>query len=88
MECECPCSIVDWAKAGHTIARLLDQRGKVSISPFTKKKGIFFVEKVEEALFLPDLGAIKAKGGPSAMLKKWSPRENSVVLGKFKRWWV
>ena len=36
--CECPCSIVDWAEVRHSIARLLGQKGMVSISPFTNRK--------------------------------------------------
>lgn len=41
--CECPCSIVDWDKVRHVVARLLGQKGKVFI--FTERKGIFFCRK-------------------------------------------
>lgn len=39
--CEWLCSIVDWAEARHTVARLLDQKGTVSISPFMERKEFF-----------------------------------------------
>ena len=46
-----------------------------------ERKGILFVEKVEEASFLLDLGVFRVTGGPSAVLRKWFPRKILTGLG-------
>ena len=53
-----------------------------------ERKGILFVETVEEASFLPNLGVFRVTGGPSAVLRKWFPRIILVVLDTVRRGWV
>ena len=49
---------------------------------------MLFVETVEAASFLPDLGVFRVTGGSSAVLRKWFPRKILVVLGTVRRGWV
>ena len=48
----------------------------------------FFVETIEEALFLQDLRLLKIKGGYIVELRRWSSKENSKVEGKFRGSWI
>lgn len=57
----------------------------VSIVPITARKVLFFVEKLEEASFLQDLGFFRVKGGYIALVRRWSPRANMMALCKFRR---
>ena len=43
---------------------------------------------IEEALFLQDLRFIKNERGNSVQLRRWSPKENSKVEGKFRGGWI
>ena len=56
--------------------------------PSQAKKVFFFVETIKETLFLQDLRFIKIEGGNSVQLRRWSPKENSIVEGKFKGGWI
>ena len=85
MVCECPISFVDWAKVVRALARFLGQKGVVTIVPFSIGKGLFFIETVEETTFLQELGIFKIQGGYTVKLRRWSPREKTKVLGKFRR---
>ena len=60
----------------------------VTIVPFSSGKGLFFVETIEEAFSLQELRFLKVKGGYTTHLRRWSPRENSKVEGKFKEGWI
>ena len=56
----------------------------VTIVLFYVGKGLFFIETVEETTFLQELGIFKIQGGYTVKLRRWSPREKTEVLGKFK----
>ena len=60
----------------------------VTIVPFSIGKGLFFIETVEETTFLQELGIFKIQGGYTVKLRRWSPREKTKVLGKFRRGWI
>ena len=79
---------VNWVKVGRAMARRLGHKGVVTIVPFAGGKGWFFVETLEEALSLHDSRSIRIKGGIRVLLRRWSPKENSEVEGKFKEGWI
>ena len=66
----------------------LGHKGVVTIVPFAEGKGLFFVETLEEALSLHDSRSIRIKGGIRVLLRRWSPKENSEVEGRFKEGWI
>ena len=86
--CECHASSVNWVEVGRALAKRLGHKGVVNIVPFSGGKGLFFVETIEEALPLHDLRFIRIKGGPTILLRRWSPKENSVIEGKFREGWI
>ena len=86
--CECNADSVKWVEVGRVVARSLRKKGVATIVQFLGQKGVFFVEKIEEALFLQDLRVIKIEGGNSIQLRRWSPKENSEVEGKFRGGWI
>ena len=86
--CECSEDNVKWAEVGRAVARRLRKKGVATIVPFSSGKGVFFVETIDEALFLQDLRFIKIEGGISVQLRRWSPKENSIVKGKFRGGWI
>ncbi|RVW53507.1 hypothetical protein CK203_104065 [Vitis vinifera] len=86
--CECLASFVNWAEVGWAMAKRLGHKGVVTIVPFANGKGLFFVETLEEAFSLHDSRFIKIKGGITVLLRRWSPKENSKVEGKFKEGWI
>ena len=86
--CECQDGAVYWAEAGRAMARRLGHKGVVTIVPFAEGKGLFFVETLEEALSLHDSRSIRIKGGIRVLLRRWSPKENSEVEGRFKEGWI
>ena len=88
MVCECSADCGKWAEIGRAVARSLGKKGVATIVPFSGGKSVFFVETVEEALFLQDLRFIKIEGGNSLQLRRWSPKENLEVEGKFRGGWV
>ena len=57
----------------------------VTIVPFSVGKGLFFIETVEETSFLQELEIFNSQGGYTVQLRRWSPREKTEVLGKFRR---
>ena len=88
MVCECTTDCDNWVEVGRALARRLRQKGVVTIVPFLGRKGLFFLETIEEALSLKDLRFLKIKGGYTIQLRRWSPRENSEVVGKFRGGWI
>ena len=86
--CECLTSFVNWAEVGHALVRFLGQKGMVTIVLFFVEKGLFFVETFEEASSLQELRFLKVKGGYTIHLRRWSPRVNTEVLGKFREGWI
>lgn len=68
---------------GHVVARFWVK--KAWCVPFTARKVLFFVEKLEEASLLQDLGFFRVKGGYIALVRRWSPRANMMALCKFRR---
>ncbi|KAJ9688892.1 hypothetical protein PVL29_014509 [Vitis rotundifolia] len=79
-----------WARAvvGRAVARKLGKKGVVTIVPFSSGKGVFFVETTEEALFLQDLRNLRVEGRNTVQLRRWSPKENSEIKGKFRGGWI
>ena len=86
--CECHVGSVNWTEVGRALAKRLGHKGVVTIVPFSGGKGLFFVETIEEALSLHDLRFIRIKGGPTVLLRRWSPKENSVIKGKLREGWL
>ncbi|KAJ9701346.1 hypothetical protein PVL29_006616 [Vitis rotundifolia] len=86
--CECHVDFVNWVEVGRATAKRLGHKGVVTIVPFSDGKGLFFVETIEEAFSLYDLRFIRIKGGLTVLLRRWSPKENSEVEGKFKGGWI
>ena len=86
--CECQDGAVNWAKVGRAMARRLGHKGVVTIVPFAGGQGLFFVETLEEALSLHDSRFIRIKDGITVLLRRWSPKENLEVEGKFKEGWI
>ncbi|KAJ9701098.1 hypothetical protein PVL29_006446 [Vitis rotundifolia] len=88
MVCECHADFVNWAEVGRAMAKRLGHKGVVTIVPFFGGKGLFFVETIEEAFLLHDLRFIRIKGGLTVVLRRWTPKENSEVEGKFRGGWI
>ena len=86
--CECHVGSVNWVEVGRALTKRLGHKGVVTIIPFSGGKGLFFVKTIEEALSLHDLRFIRIRGGPTVLLRRWSPKENSVVEGKFREGWL
>ena len=59
------------------MTRSLRKKGVAMIVPFSGRKGVLFVETIEEALFLQDLRILKIEGGNTIQLRRWS------IKGKF-----
>ena len=83
--CECQDGAVNWAEVGRAMARRLGHKSVVTIVPFAEGKGLFFVETLEEALSLHDSRFIRIKDGITILLRRWLPKENSKVEGKFRK---
>ncbi|KAL6346450.1 hypothetical protein AAG906_033246 [Vitis piasezkii] len=62
-------------------------KGMVSVTPISAYKGCFFVENARKAQWLQERGSFTVRGEVFA-LRRWSPEENSVVRGKFRRGWL
>ena len=86
--CECQDGVVNWAEVSRAMVRRLRHKGVVTIVPFVGGNGLFFVETLEEALSLHDSRFIKIKGGIIVLMRRWTPKENSEVEGKFKEGWI
>ena len=76
---------IGWMQEGKAIA--LGIKGTISITPFSEFKGCFFVDTKEKVEWLQDQGTLKVEGDV-ILLRKWSPRENSIILGKFRHGWL
>ncbi|KAL6331334.1 hypothetical protein AAG906_011271 [Vitis piasezkii] len=46
------------------------------------------VNWVEEALFLQDLRKLRVEGRISVQMRRWSPKENAEIEGKFRGGWI
>ena len=88
MVCECTADCDNWVEVGRALARRLGQKGVVTIVPFSGGKGLFFVETIEEAFSFQELRFLKIKGGYIVQLRRWLPRENLEVVGKFRGGWI
>jgi len=86
--CECHAGSVNWVEVGRALVKRLGHKGVVTIIPFSGGKGLFFVETIEEGLSLQDLRFIWIKGGLTVLLRRWLPKENSVIEGKFREGWI
>ncbi|RVW96808.1 Transposon TX1 uncharacterized 149 kDa protein [Vitis vinifera] len=85
--CESKGKILDWFDVGKVIARMMGTKGMVSVTPISEYKGCFFVDSARRAMWFQDQGSVTVRGGVVA-LRRWSPKENSVVGGKFRRGWL
>ena len=85
--CECQEKVQDWTHEGKAIARMMGMKGMVSINLISAFKGCFFVSLTRRAERVHEQGRLLVKGRP-VFLRKWSPRENLVVHGKFRRGWL
>ena len=50
--CECSADSVKWVKVGRAMARSLGKKEVAIVVPISGGKGVFFVETIEEALYL------------------------------------
>ena len=85
--CESKGKIQDWCDVGKAIARRVGMKGMVSVTPISAYKGCFFMDSARRAQWIQDQGSFTARGEVIA-LRRWSPKENSVVNGKFRRGWL
>ncbi|RVW38709.1 hypothetical protein CK203_077488 [Vitis vinifera] len=85
--CESQEKVQDWTHEGRAIARMMGMKGMVSINPISAFKGCFFVSSTRRAERVHDQGRLSVKGR-TILLRKWSPKENMVVQGKFRRGWL
>ncbi|RVW35852.1 hypothetical protein CK203_084592 [Vitis vinifera] len=84
---KCQEKVQDWTHEGRAIARMMGMKGMVSINPISAFKGCFFVSSTRRAERVHDQGRLSVKGR-TILLRKWSPKENMVVQGKFRRGWL
>ena len=85
--CECKEKVQDWTDEGKAIARLLGVKGMVSINPISAFKGCFFVSTAGRAKWFQEQERLLVKGR-LVLLRRWSPRENMFIPGKFRRGWL
>ena len=85
--CECKEKVQDWTHEGKAIARMMGVKGMVFINPISAFKGCFFVSSAKRAEWFQEQERLLVKGR-SVLLKRWSPRENIIIPGKFKRGWL
>ena len=85
--CEGKGKIRDWCEVGKAIARRVGMKGMVSVTPISAYKGCFFVETARKAQWFQERGSFTVRGEVFA-LRRWSPKENSVVNGKFRWGWL
>ena len=62
-------------------------KGMVSINPISAFKGCFFVSSARRAEWFQEQERLLVKGR-SVLLRRWSPRENIIILGKFRKGWL
>ena len=82
--CESQGRVHDWVYVGKVIARMMGMKGMVYVTPICVYKGCFFVDFIGRAEWFQDQGRMTVRGW-SILLKKWSLRENIVVLGNFRK---
>ncbi|RVW30349.1 hypothetical protein CK203_103735 [Vitis vinifera] len=85
--CESQEKVQDWTHEGRAIARMMGMKGMVSINPISAFKGCFFVSSTRRTERVHEQGRLSVKGR-TILLRKWSPKENMVVQGKFRRGWL
>ena len=85
--CECKEKVQDWTHEGKVIARMMGTKGMVSITLISAFKGCFFVGSARRAEWFQEQGRLLVKER-SILLRRWSPSENMVVFGKFRRGWL
>ena len=85
--CECKEKVQDWTHEGKAIARMMGVKGMVSINPISAFKGCFFVSTAGRAKWFQEQERLLVKGRP-VLLRRWSPRENMIIPGKFRRGWL
>ena len=85
--CDCKEKVQDWVHVGKTIARMMGTKGMVSVTSISAYKVCFFVDSARRAKWFQEQGSLLV-GGRSILLRRWSPRENMVVFGKFIRGWL
>ena len=85
--CESKGKVLDWFYVGKAIARMMGTKGMVSVTPISAYKGCFFVDSARRADWFQDQGSLIVREG-SVVLRRWSPRENTVVFRKFRRGWL
>lgn len=67
----------DWLEVGRAIASILDMNGMVSITPFSIFKELFFMDSIEKACWLQELGRVSVKRGLAITLRRLSLRANT-----------
>ncbi|RVX05089.1 hypothetical protein CK203_020180 [Vitis vinifera] len=85
--CECKEKVQDWIHEGKAIARMMGVKGMVSINPISAFKGCFFVSTAGRAKWFQEQESLLVKGR-LVLLRRWTPRENMIILGKFRRGWL
>ena len=85
--CESKGKVLDWFYVGKTIVRMMDTKGMVSVNPIYAYKGCFFVDSAWRDDWFQEQGILTVRGG-TVVLRRWLPRENTVVSGKFRRGWL
>ncbi|KAL6327515.1 hypothetical protein AAG906_021600 [Vitis piasezkii] len=85
--CESKGKVLDWFNIGKAIARMMGTKGMVSVTPISDYKGCFFVDSARRANWFQDQGSLTVREGVVA-LRRWSPKEDSIVFGNFRRGWL
>ncbi|RVW78773.1 hypothetical protein CK203_050954 [Vitis vinifera] len=85
--CESKGKVLDWFDIGKAIARMMGTKGMVSVTPISNYKGCFFMDSARRANWFQDQGSLTMRGGVVA-LRRWSPKEDSIVFGNFRRGWL
>ena len=88
MVCESNDDSVNWVEVGRLVARSIGKKGILTIVPISGGKGVFFVETTEEAIFLHDLRNLRVEERNIVQLRRWSPKENAKIEGKFRGGWI
>ena len=76
--CESKGKVQDYVYAGKTIARMMDMKGMVSVTPISAYKGCFCVDFARRADWFQDQGSLTVRGG-LVFLRRWSPREYGCI---------
>ena len=59
----------------------------VSVTPISAYKGCFFVDSAKRVEWFQEQGSLLMRGR-YIFLRRWLPRENTAVFGKFSRGWL